>query len=452
MKNNTNTSFRIGLAAAGLMVACGAQPALAGFKSLLSPTGVGKVEASLAYTPTATAVEPTTAFAVEPTTATAVAPNTAIAVTPENYTKPSAGVTGLGTWTAKVPQPAGSPLVCTSTVKTVYLTGGWKALARSWVTTGVTADNPELKQKLEDEQFSLTPSLCGASYDIASGDEEINGKRYLVVLGKATAGTAAWFRGYVFDSETAGIPATKENVMAHGTKLYEALVKGPFDFGDVASPDRCQAMKVPIEYDGPNLYMVADGIAESATDLEFYNPPTSVTIGCSDPQEYPVLQTTGGCGPVWITYDPPFNLLSPGTSTVTATATDSLENYTTVLFQVVRPYLEFTGFYAPINGSGGDCSAPIRTINAGNKVPIKFDAKFCGTSYRSILPPTVTISKIDPLSCAVIAVPIDHQYFQWVANQWHFNWNTLVTDRGRYRIEVELGDGGHNPYAIVELR
>ena len=27
-----------------------------------------------------------------------------------------------------------------------------------------------------------------------------------------------------------------------------------------------------------------------------------------------------------------------------------------------------------------------------------------------------------------------------------------ATDKGRYRIEVELGDGSINPYAIVELR
>ena len=246
MTNTPNKSFRIGLAAGGLIVACCAQPALAGYKATLSTSGVGKVEASLAYIT-----------------------STNKAITPENYTRPSAGVTGLGTWTAKVPQPAGTPLVCTSTVSTVYLTGGYKALARSWVATGVTADNPELKKKLKDEKFSLAPAFCGAGYDIASGDEVIDGKRYLVVLGKATAGTAAWFRGYVFE----GTPTSSDDIIQNGTKLYEALVKGPFDFGDPESPDRCKAMKVPIEYDGPNLYLVSDGIAESATDLHFVDTP-----------------------------------------------------------------------------------------------------------------------------------------------------------------------------------
>jgi hypothetical protein len=215
-------------------------------------------------------------------------------------------------------------------------------------------------------------------------------------------------------------------------------------------------MKVPIEYDGPNLYLVSDGIAESATDLQFVTPPTSVTIGCSDPQGYPVLPTIGGCGTASVTYDPPFSMLPPGISTVTATATDLSGNYTNTQFQVVRPFLTFTGFYSPINGKGGDCTAPIRYINAGNKIPIKFDTTFCGTVYKSSLPPTVTIRRLtfanpsDP--CEALSTSIDHLYFQWVANQWHFNWNTLATDKGRYRIEVELGDGSTNPYAIVELR
>ena len=288
MTKTKNQTFKFGLAAGGLIVACCAQPALAGYKATLSTAGVGKVEASLSYITT-----------------------TNKAVTPDNYTKPSAGVTGLGTnWTVKVAQPVGTPLVCTSTVSTVYLTGGWKALARSWVATGVTADNPELKQKLRDEKFSLAPAFCGAGYDIASGDEVFDGKRYLVVLGKATAGTAAWFRGYVFE----GTPASSEDIIQNGTKLYEALVKGPFDFGDVESPDRCKAMKVPIDYDGPNLYLVSDGIAESATDLGFINRPASVAIGCSDPLGYPTLQTSGGCGTVSVTYDRPvkhFPLAAP---------------------------------------------------------------------------------------------------------------------------------------------
>lgn len=418
------------LLAAGLIVAGCAQPALAGYKATLSTAGVGKVEASLSYI---------------------TATNKAI--TPENYTKPSAGVTGLGTnWTVKVPQPAGTPLVCTSTVSTVYLTGGWKALARSWVTTGVTADNPELKEKLKKEQFQLIPNYCGAGYDISSGDEIIDGKRYLVVRGNATAGTAAWFRGYVFE----GTPTSSEDIIKNGTKLYEALVKGPFDFGEAESTNSCQAMKVPIEYAGTNLYLVSDGIAESETDLGFINCPESFAIGCSDPLAYPALQTSGGCGTASVTYDPPVNALPPGGSVVTATATDLSGNVATCQFTVVRPFLQFNGFYSPINGSGGACAAPIRFINAGNKVPIKFDTSFCGLAFKSALPPTVTIRRLtlanpsDP--CEVVPTSIDHLYFQWVANQWHFNWNTLVTDKGRYRIEVDLGDGSINPYAIVELR
>jgi len=426
--NFTSKLGNKGLAAASMVLVCWAQSSHAGYKSALSPAGVGQVQASLAYT------------------------STNQAVTPNNFTRPSAGVTPTGTWTARTDQPLGTPTVCTSTVSTVYLTGGYKAVARSYVVTGVTADNPELGQKLADERFALVPSYCGAYYEIASGDEIIDGKRYLVVLGNATAGTAAWFRGYYYN----GTPSSREDLIANGTKLYETLVKGPFDFGDINSPDRCKAMKVPIEYDGPSLYLVSDGIAESQTDLQFVNPPASVTFGCSGPVTYPLLQTTGGCGNVNVTYNPPANTLPPGASLVTATAIDASGNVATWQFTALRPYVQFSGFYSPINGSGGSCTVPIRCINAGNKIPIKFDTKLCGLCYQSLVPPTVTITRLtltNPSNpCEVVPTTIDHSYFQWVANQWHFNWNTLATDKGRYRIEVVLGDGGVNPYAIVELR
>jgi len=399
------------------------QPSWAGYKSALSTSGVGSVQASLTYG----------------TTNQAISPN--------NFTRPSAGVTPVGTWTSRTNPPLGTPLVCTSTVSTVFITGGYKAVARSYVTTGVTADNPELRKKLADEQFVLVPGLCGASYDIASGDEVIGGKRYLVVLGTATAGTAAWFRGYIFE----GTPASREDLIANGTKLYEALVKGPFDFGDPNSPDRCDAMKVPIEYTGTNLYLVSDGIAESATDLQFVNVPASVALGCSDPLVYPSLQNTGGCGVVNISFYPPASALPPGGAMVTAIATDSANNMAMAQFPVYRPMIQFTGFYAPIGGTGGNCTTPIGHVNAGTKIPIKFDTTFCGTPYHSSVTPTVTITKLSLLNCSTITVPVNHQNFQWVANQWCYNWTTGRGDKGRYRIEVVLGDGSPNPYVIFDL-
>ena len=422
----SNYAGKIFMSAVSLGLGLWANSAVAGYKSALSTSGVGSVQASLAYNLSTTNQ----------------------AVTPNNYTQPSAGVTAVGTWTAKTNPPVGSPLVCTSTVTTVYLTGGYKAVARSYVTTGVTADNPELGAKLEAEHFQLVPSYCGASYNIASGDETIDGQRYLVVLGNATGGTAAWFRGYVYN----GTPTSREDIIANGNKVYEALVKGPFDFGDPESPDRCKAMKIPIDYDGLNLYLVSDGIAVSESPLEFVNVPQSVTLGCSSPLVYPALQTSGGCGLVNVSYSPPANLLPPGITLVTATAVDSANNIATVQFSVARPFVTFNGFYSPISGIGGTYAAPLRCINAGNKIPIKFDTSFCGACYQSSAPPTVTITKRNPSTGAIIGVPVDHQYFQWVSNQWHFNWNTLTTDKGIYRIEVVLGDGSPNPYAIVQLR
>src|SRR4051812_45931854 len=147
-------SFNVRLAAAALACCLWTHTSQAGYSTTVTTGGSGTVGASLAFGTTNAVITPSTSL-------------------------PSAGVATSGTFTSFTNPPFGSPLVSTSTVRTVFLVGGYKAQPRAYVTTGVTADNPALKKKLADEGFSLVPSLCGASYDITSGDEVIDGKRYL---------------------------------------------------------------------------------------------------------------------------------------------------------------------------------------------------------------------------------------------------------------------------------
>jgi hypothetical protein len=318
--NVVNNSVKKGLAAAALLVICSAQVSLAGYTSVLS-NNVGQVSASLGSTATGS--------------------STNKAITGYPVTNPSAGVTTVGTWTARVNQPTGVLNVCTSTVVVQNLFG-YKAVAKSYNAgnASVSADpSPDLIDKLAQEGFVIEPNPCGSGYAIASGEETINGQRFLVVLGNATGGTAAWFRGYFFD----GVPTGPEDLILNGTKLYDVVITGPFDFGDINSPERCNALKIPINYRGPKLYLLSDGGAVSTTDIKILGCPSgTVNLDPCNPSYTNLLQTSGGCGAVTITYNPPS--VSPGSTgvQVTATAMDASGNFDTCQFAVSRPLFQFT--------------------------------------------------------------------------------------------------------------
>jgi hypothetical protein len=425
-----NTSVTNGLAAAALVVLCSAQVSLAGYTSVLS-NNVGQVSATLGYSTPGYTNKAITAYPV---------------------TNPSAGVTTAGTWTVRTNQPSGVSTVCTSTVQVLNIFG-YKAVAKSYVTSGVTADpSPELGDRLLQDGFVLIPNPCGSDYVIASGDETINGQRYLVVLGNATGGTAAWFRGYFFD----GTPIDRDDIIQHGVKLYDVVITGPFDFGDINSTDRCNALKIPINYTGPKLYLVSDGGSVSTTDLQINCPSSPTNIPCGSSVTYPSLTTSGGCGAASITYNPPVSALAPGTNNVTATATDAAGNVATCQFQAVRPFLTLgsSGFASPISGIGGSCTNPVAKVKgggSGGSVQIKFSTYLCNTLYNPTTPPTVTITKLDT-NCQPSVVEISGQQLSLTSNTWHWQWNTLQTDIGYFKISVNLGDGNPNPnYAIVQL-
>ena len=425
--NVVNNSVKKGLAAAALLVICSAQVSLAGYTSVLS-NNVGQVSATLGYSPTYT--------------------NKAITAYP--IVNPSAGVTTVGTWTVRTNQPTSVSTGCTSTVQVLNLFG-YKAVAKSYTTTGVSADaTTEFSQKLVNDGYILVPNPCGSGYAIASGDETIGGQRYCVVLGNATEGTAAWFRGYIF----LGQPIDRNDLIQNGFKLYDVVIKGPFNFGDMTSPDRCNALKIPIDYTGPNLYMVSDGVTVSTTDLTFVNCPTSPWNMPCGSAAFPPLTTSGGCGAANITFNPPASALPLGNSIVTATATDAAGNFATCNFSVTRPYLTLgsSGFASPIGGIGGTCTVPLRQVKgAGNNLPIKFSTYLCNTIYNSTTPPTVTITKLDS-SCNPTLVEINQQQLALTSNNWHWQWQTLPTDVGYFQISVNLGDGNPSPIsAIVQL-
>jgi hypothetical protein len=373
--NVARNSVKTGLAVAALVVICSAQVSLAGYSYTLV-TNWGTVWASLGSTNSGS--------------------YTNRASTP-NMSTPSAAVTPAGTYSVKTNLP---PVVSTGNTSTVQVLNvfGWKAVAHSWTTTGASADpSQDLTDKLTQDGFSLTPSGCGAGYGVSSGEEIINGQRYVVVLGNATGGTATWFRGYVYD----GPVNSRDDIIAGGAKLYDIVLTGPFDFGDINSSDRCNAIKIAIAYTGPNLYLISDGTAISTTDLQINCPSPTITLAPCNPS-YPTntFATAGGCPPAVVTFDTDPNSIAPGASaTVTATATDSAGNVATCQFTATRTGLQFTG--CPPNST-----IALSACNPSYPTNSFTTTGGCGTVTISFSPPASSIP-LGATSAAVTATATD---------------------------------------------
>lgn len=441
--------------------------AWAGNKTSVTADGWGKVESSVSYSaPVAVATYSTASFstlaAPPPSSSLKEAKNPPPAGTAgtTQVNIPNAAVNPSGTFVGVVTNlPSGCPSSVYCTVTTTELTGGYKAIVRSYVTGGAVADNAELDALLPD-----LPAPNCASYDVEA-DVVVTGSNSgeLIVKGQGTAGTAVRFVAYdyAFDygvvDPNAPLGAVREGPSPEqiltGSVRYYILLRGPFTF-----TEDCP-LRIPFTFSGDpkNLHTTTDAIAKSSP-FEIICPSEPLVLGCDEVPGPVDLEVVGGCGSVTTELIPPLSQLPPGNSWVTAIARDEVGNVATCQFEVTRGVLEFHGFYPPIGGSSatgnpGSCAAPLRRINAGNKIPIKFDATVCGVPYTPAAPPTIAIYAADR-NCAEKPVPDVVGAFQQVANEWHFNWQTTPSAKGKYKIVVDVKNGGdeESPFAWVELR
>ena len=163
----------------------------------------------------------------------------------------------------------------------------------------------------------------------------------------------------------------------------------------------------------------------------------------------PVPTTTDNCkGTVWGTTSTVFPLTNLGTTTVTWTFDDGNGNKTTADQSVTISAMSFLGFYAPIAGTKGTCESPLRTVNQGSIVPLKFDIKCGSTLVTSGQPPVVKIQAYSN-NCTpgseLVSVNAVYQ------NDWHYNWDTSGWAKGVYRVIVVLPDGTSR-FVFVRLK
>jgi hypothetical protein len=329
------------------------------------------------------------------------------AVNPQNFTC---------AYTAGLPSRTSRSVYCQSIGFPNY-----RWVVQAYVTGGATADNEYLESNLD-----LQAEDCA---EIQVETDYIPEKSIIRVTGFGTAGSALGLRGYEVPEGVE--PENKEQLLKHGELKFEILLPGPFVF----SEEDCTTINIPLVNPDPErFYFMVDTVALSRPFLVSC-PEEIVQFDCNEPVVYPLPMVEGGCGTWTATYHPPADQLPGGTTLVTVTVNDEAGNEGTCSFLAVRS-LDFQGFQSPINGTGGTCSSPIRTLNRGSNLPVKFRTTCDGTNVDTGTPPYVRV-----YSCLNLSQPITEGSFQIVSNVWHFNWDTTQVAPGTYLIRAYLQDG-----------
>jgi hypothetical protein len=263
----------------------------------------------------------------------------------QNTASPSASITPATGYKTNGPLPTGASTATYSRIK--GLPGGiWQASAHS--SNGDGTDDAEL-----EGQAPITPADCAtinftSQINQSQGEFNSNGNTgTITVNATASGGTALWLRGFEFDGDVSNIPpddpTTVQNesvvfLQQNGTLRFNALLVGPFDYGDASNGCPLIIPFTLVSSNLENLIFVSDAVTLSLP-LVIQCPP-DVTVKCSDPITYPSI-SYAGCA-VNISFNPPLppaGYFAPGSfpigsTPVTVTATDQDGNMTNCTFNV----------------------------------------------------------------------------------------------------------------------
>ena len=153
-------------------------------------------------------------------------------------------------------------------------------------------------------------------------------------------------------------------------------------------------------------------------------------------------------GPVQGTTTSPLVYTNLGTNSIIWTFDDGNGNTSTATQKVIVSGITFTGFNAPINGTGGTCSAPLVIKSPSSTLPIKFDMSCGGTPLTSGPAPVVRIQQFSNNCVAGPEIVVTNAVYQ---NDWHYNWNVSNRLGGTYKITVVLPDGTSR-FVFVRLK
>jgi hypothetical protein len=177
--------------------------------------------------------------------------------------------------------------------------------------------------------------------------------------------------------------------------------------------------------------------------------PVVTAASCGSPVTgLPIPYATDNCaGQVPGSTTTTFPITTLGTNLVIWTFNDGNGNSSTSTQKVVLNGLTLVGFYAPLNASGGLCTAPAKNVKSGSVIPIKFDVKCGATFVTTGTPPVVKVESWAGCTPSNTLLSVNAEYL----NDWHANWDTTGWKSGVYKIIVELPDGS-TPFVFVNLK
>src|SRR5213076_2561436 len=159
-----------------------------------------------------------------------------------------------------------------------------------------------------------------------------------------------------------------------------------------------------------------------------------------------------GVPPYRLTFTPALDQLpDSGDPTVTVVAIDSNGCSTApCTFTLDRAAAStFSGFDAPIKGTGGTCSSPFATIKRGSVLPIKFTVTCNGSPIE--VSPHIVVRDVTgcPASPAVLSTG---DAVRETSSVWHFKVDTTLVVFQNKTIEITVYlPGGYTKKVVVKL-
>jgi hypothetical protein len=242
------------------------------------------------------------------------------------------------------------------------------------------------------------------------------------------------------------------NVECHGGYIDAGATASDICDGNITS----KIVTVnPVDANTPGTYTVTYDVSDASgnpatevtrtvivADTQAPQAPTlpTLTSQCSGPVIVPVPTAFDACLNRFVqgTTSDPLVYSTAGTNIVHWSFSDG-HNMSTASQTVIVSTLLFVGFDSPIGGTGGTCDKPLRTVNPGSNLAIKFTTT-CNGTVVFVGQPKVFVYQYPTCNSSPVPIVVD-QDFHIVANEWHFNLDTSHLSTGVYQIIATQADG-----------
>lgn len=234
---------------------------------------------------------------------------------------------------------------------------------------------------------------------------------------------------------TANVAVTESNNGGAGSTASPLIITRTYTATDAVGNSASDSQTITVVDNTPPVISCPANIV---VNLPLNSPATSMAV------TYPAPAATDNCSPATVTTDVASGSVFPvGTTTVTATATDSKGNSSSCAFTVTVLY-NFTGFLSPV------ANLPtLNSVNAGKAIPVKFNLSgdkglniFAANSPYTI---SLDCNSSDPGVDVIETVTAGGSSLSYSGGQYNYTWKTESSWAGTCRqLVVKLNDGSEH--------